>query len=162
MTLQRVLTALVLLPVAGALGLWAPLPWVAIAFGLVIVLALLEYFTLGQQIGHRGYRLWTCTCALGLVFVQFLTTRAETFSLAGGLFLERNSTAAMLTLFPFLFVVFVLGAAGVVLPTPRPPLVNLPSFCLTASRLLFVVLPLRFCSPPSAMPRAPPRLPSFV
>ncbi len=162
MTLQRVLTALVLIPVVVALVLWAPLPWVAIAFGLVIVLALLEYFTLGQQIGHRGYRLWTCTCALGLVFVQFLTTRAETFSLAGGLFLERNSTAAMLTLFPFLFVVFVLGAAGIVLTTRRPLVETLPSLGISASGLLFVALPLSFGIPLHGMPRLGPRLLLFV
>src|SRR5438445_10029822 len=97
MTLQRVLTAAVLIPVVVALVLLAPLPWVAIAFGLVIVLALLEYFSLGERIGHRGYRVWTCACALALVFVQFLTTRAETFPLAGGLLLERYSSAASLT-----------------------------------------------------------------
>src|SRR5260370_3844503 len=141
MTLQRVVTALVLIAVVLALVLWAPSPWVAIAFGLVIVLALLEYFTLAQQIGHRGYRFWTCTCALGLVFVQFLTTRAETFSLAGGLFLQRNSTAAALTLFPFLFLVFVLGAAGIVLATRRPLTETLPAFAISPPGPLFRALP---------------------
>lgn len=162
MTLQRVLTALVLIPVVVALVLWAPLPWVAVAFGLVIVLALLEYFTLGQQIGHRGYRLWTCACALGLVYVQFLATRAETFSLAGGLLLERNSTAATLTLFPFLFLVFVLGAAGIVLATRRPLTETLPALGISASGLLFVALPLSFGIPLHGMPRLGPRLLLFA
>jgi phosphatidate cytidylyltransferase len=162
MTLQRVLTALVLIPVVVALVLWAPLPWVAIAFGLVIVLSLLEYFTLGQQIGHRGYRLWTCACALGLVFVQFLATRAETFSLAGGLLLERNSTAATLTLFPFLFLVFVLGAAGIVLATRRPLTETLPALGISASGLLFVALPLSFGIPLHGIARLGPKLLLFV
>ena len=162
MTLQRVLTAAVLIPVVVALVLLAPLPWVAIAFGLVIILALLEYFSLGERIGHRGYRVWTCACALALVFVQFLTTRAETFSIAGGLLLERNTTAGTLTLFPFLFFVFVVGAAVIVLATRRPLAETLPALGISASGLLFVALPLSFGVPLEGMARVGPKLLLFA
>src|SRR5260370_38559186 len=151
MTLQRVLTAAVLIPVVVALVLLAPLSWVAIAFGLVIVLALLEYFSLGEQIGHRGYRVWTCACALAVVFIQFLTARAETFSIAVGLLLDRNTTAGTLTLFPFLFFVFVVGAAVIVLATRRPLAETLPALGISASGLLFVALPLSFAVPLEGM-----------
>ena len=162
MTLKRVLTALVLIPVVVAMVLWASLPWVAMAFALVILLALFEYFALGEKIGHRGYRLWTSVCALALVFVQFLTTRAETFSIAGSLLLERNSTAATLTLFPFLFFLFVLGAAVIVLATRRPLVETLPALGISASGLLFVALPLSFGIPLHGMPRFGPKLLLFA
>jgi len=35
------------------------------------LLALFEYFALGEAIGHRAYRFWTGTCALLLVFTQW-------------------------------------------------------------------------------------------
>ena len=162
MRLKRVLTALVLIPVVVAMVLWASLPWVAMAFALVILLALFEYFALGEKIGHRGYRLWTSVCALALVFVQFLTTRAETFSIAGSLLLERNSTAATLTLFPFLFFLFVLGAAVIVLATRRPLVETLPALGISASGLLFVALPLSFGIPLHGMPRFGPKLLLFA
>ncbi|HYL09810.1 MAG TPA: phosphatidate cytidylyltransferase [Candidatus Acidoferrales bacterium] len=162
MTLQRVLTAIVLIPIVVAVVMWASLLWVAVAFGLVIVLALVEYFALGEMIGHRGYLLWTGACALALVFVQFLTSRAETFSLAGGLLLERSSTAATLTLFPFLLFVFVLGAALIVLANRQPLAETLPALGISASGLLFVALPLSFGVPLHGMPRFGPRLLLFA
>src|SRR5208282_2104982 len=71
MTWKRVATAAVLIPCVVALVLWGSTAVVAIGTALVILLALFEFFTLGDAIGHRAYRFWAASCALLLVFVQW-------------------------------------------------------------------------------------------
>ena len=69
MTWKRVATAAVLIPLVVSLVLAAPTGLVAVALASVILLAIFEYFSLGEAIGHRAYRLWTATCAMLLVYV---------------------------------------------------------------------------------------------
>src|SRR5260370_32066411 len=71
MTWKRVATAGVLIPFVVGIVLWGSTAIVALAVGLVTMLALFEYFALGEAIGHRAYRFWTGTCALLLVFTQW-------------------------------------------------------------------------------------------
>jgi CDP-diglyceride synthetase len=77
MTWKRVATAAVLIPCVVALVLWGSTAVVAIGTALVILLALFEFFALGDAIGHRAYRFWTAACALGLVFVQWRASTAN-------------------------------------------------------------------------------------
>src|SRR5256885_12312647 len=72
MTWKRIATAVVLIPGVVALILRGSTAVVAVALALVILLALFEFFTLGDAIGHRAYKFWTATCALGIVYVQWL------------------------------------------------------------------------------------------
>src|SRR5260370_42629504 len=72
MTWKRIATAFVLIPGVVALILKGSTAVVAVALALVIVLALFEFFALGDAIGHRAYKFWTATCALGIVYVQRL------------------------------------------------------------------------------------------
>ena len=69
MTWKRVATAALLIPFAVGLALWGSTRMVALATALVTILALFEYFALGEAIGQRGYRYWTATCALALIFL---------------------------------------------------------------------------------------------
>src|SRR5258708_857267 len=69
MTWKRVVTALVLIPFVVALVLRGSTALVSLAVALVMLLALFEYFALGEAIGHRAYRFWTATCALVMVYV---------------------------------------------------------------------------------------------
>src|SRR5690349_3226764 len=71
MTWKRVATAAVLVPVVVGLVLWGSTEIVALAIALVTLLALFEYFALGEAIGHRAYRFWTATCALVLIYSQW-------------------------------------------------------------------------------------------
>ncbi len=71
MTWKRVATAAVLIPFAVGIALWGSTALLALAVALVTLLALFEYFALGEAIGHRAYRFWTGTCALLLVFAQW-------------------------------------------------------------------------------------------
>src|ERR1700680_3680514 len=90
MTWKRGATAVVLIPLVVGLVLWGSTAWVALALALIIVLALFEYFALGNAIGHRAYRFWTATCALFLVYVQWITAIEPSYQLAGGLTLHRE------------------------------------------------------------------------
>ena len=54
MTAKRVATAAILIPVVVGLVLWGSTAVVALVLALVILLALFEYFSLGDAMGHRG------------------------------------------------------------------------------------------------------------
>ena len=69
-------SAVVLIPFVVGLVLWGSTRSVSLGIALVMRLALFEYFALGKAIGHRAYRFWTATCALVLVYVQWLATIA--------------------------------------------------------------------------------------
>src|SRR2546429_2761107 len=74
MTWKRVATAAVLIPFVVSLVVRGSTAIVALAVALGTLLALFEYFALGQAIGHRAYRFWTATCALLLIYAQWFAT----------------------------------------------------------------------------------------
>jgi len=149
MTWQRVLTALVLIPVVVAIVLCTPTWGVAVATAVIILLALREYFALGAAIGHRAYRLWTILCAIFLVFAQFLKSIA---SHDGAEF-----PWASLSFLPFVF-----GVACLTLWTKRPLVESLPAAGVSSSALLFVAFPLSFAIRLHGFPGQGPRLLLFA
>jgi phosphatidate cytidylyltransferase len=146
MTWKRVATAAVLIPFVVGLVLWGSTAWVALALALIMVLALFEYFSLGDAIGHRAYRFWTGTCALLLVYVQWVAAIEPSYQLAGGLTLHREigRYAAGLVGVPEAFFVFVVGVAVLTLWTKRPLVEALPAAGMSSSGLLLVAFPLTF------------------
>src|ERR1700687_2730547 len=146
MTWKRVATAAVLIPFVVGLVMFASTAWVALATALVVVLALFEYFSLGDAIGHRAYRFWTATCALLLVYVQWFAAIEPTYQLAGGLSLHRQMGrfAGGLGSVDGVFFLFVLGVAALTLWTKRPLVEALPVAGISASGLLLVAFPLTF------------------
>src|SRR5450755_2830425 len=70
MTWKRVVTAAILIPAVVAIVLFTSIAVVALATAIITVLALREYFALGDAIGHRAYRLWTIFCSIFLILVQ--------------------------------------------------------------------------------------------
>jgi phosphatidate cytidylyltransferase len=147
MTWKRVATAVVLVPLVVALVLWGSTAWVAVALALITMLALFEYFSLGDAIGHRGYRFWTATSALGLIYVQWLAAIEPTYQFAGGFALHREigRFAAGVAGVQGAFFVFVLGVTALTLWTKRPLVEALPAAGMSASALLLVAFPLSFC-----------------
>ena len=146
MTWKRVATAVVLIPIMVGLVLLASTAWVSVALALIILLALFEYFALGDAIGQRAYRLWTGTCALLLVYVQWVSATVPSYQLAGGLALHRviGRFATGLPGAQDAFFVFVLGVAALTLWTRRPPVEALPAAGISASGLLLVAFPLSY------------------
>ncbi len=144
MTLTRVITAAVLIPAVVGIVWWGSTALVAAIVGLVTVLALLEFFALGAHIGMRGYRLWTCLCALALLLHQW--GAAERFFSDEGMNPLRHISAFAYSVLPTEFILgaFVLGAASIAFGSRRPLAAVLPAVGLSAAALLFIALPLSF------------------
>jgi phosphatidate cytidylyltransferase len=154
MTLTRVLTAVVLIPIVIGLVLLTPTWVVAIATAVITILALREFFALGDAIGHRAYRLWTIFCALLLIFECWCTSQSWVSGPAG----SATLGAASHTVFPYsayyrfaafgfpgaLFFLFVLGLAVLTLFTRRPLVESLPSAGISSGAFLLVAFPLSF------------------
>jgi phosphatidate cytidylyltransferase len=146
MTWKRVATAAVLIPFVAVLVWKAPTSVVSVAMALVIVLALVEFFALGEAIGHRTYRLWTSTCAILLVYVQYLAAMDAQHSLNNGPVFHR-----MFGLFKFptptaadVLFIFLIGVTVLILATRRPLVETLPAAGISCSALLLVALPFTF------------------
>ena len=146
MTWKRVATAAVLIPFVVGLVLWGSTAIVALAVALVTLLALFEYFALGQAIGHRAYRFWTASCALLLIYVQWLMGDMPTFKLSGGLVAYQRMWwfDKGLPSHEAVFFLFVVGIAALTLWTRRPLVEALPAAGMSTSGLILVAFPLSF------------------
>jgi len=146
MTWKRVATAAVLIPFVVGLVLWGSTAIVALAVALVTLLALFEYFALGEAIGHRAYRFWTATCAMLLIFVQWLMAGEAAYRLSGDLVAYRrvwwfgSSAPGLETV----FFLFVLGTAVIALFTKRPLVETLPAAGISSSGLILVAFPFSY------------------
>jgi phosphatidate cytidylyltransferase len=148
MTWKRVATAAVLIPFVVGLVLWGSTGIVSIAIALVMLLALFEYFALGEAIGHRAYRFWTASCALVLIYVQWLAAAHPGFELElrGNLRLYREINGLGFSRIGVdgTFFLFVLGIAAITLFTKRPLVETLPAAGISASGLVLVAFPLTY------------------
>jgi phosphatidate cytidylyltransferase len=153
MTWKRVATALVLIPVVVGLVLFTPTWAVAIAAAVITVLALWEYFALGEAIGHRAYRVWTVVCAGLMILLQWRVMRPLVYlsvmvtSRIVGLKPETSSNLPHFsTIYSPLsiFFLFVLGICILSLWTKRPIVECLPAAGISSSALLLVAFPLSF------------------
>jgi phosphatidate cytidylyltransferase len=160
MTGTRVLTALVLIPIVIVIVLFSPTYVVALALSLITILALREYFALGDAIGHRAYRFWTMLCALLLIYSQWLTVYDHRASdrihfLFGWPLGERPSLEWSIFL-------FVLGLTMFTLWTKRPLVEALPAAGISSSALLLVAFPLSYAVALHGIPTIGPRLLLFA
>ena len=149
MTWKRVVTAGVLIPFAVGIVLWGSTALLALAVALVTMLALFEYFALGEAIGHRAYRFWTASCALLLIFVQEQTAYSpmqyRVMHPAGGLIVQPSGwLEGGIPPIEAVFFLFVLGIAALALFTKRPLVETLPAAGMSSSGLLLVALPLSY------------------
>lgn len=162
MTWKRVATAAVLIPLVIGLVLFTPTGVVAIATAIITILALREYFALGDAIGHRAYRLWTIFCAMILLLQQWRAFRPFAYlsivtvprtvsvlpqiqpaspSLFGSSPYYFFATLAAPTT---LFFLFILGISVLTLFTRRPLVESLPAAGSSSSALLLIAFPLSF------------------
>ena len=164
MTLQRVATAAVLIPLVVSLVLFGSTALVAVALAMVIVLALREYFALGDAIGHRAYRIWTMVCAILLVYTQWVATLQASYQLPGGFALHRQigRFANGLGATQDVFSLFLLGVTLLTLWTKRPLVEALPAAGISSSALLLVAFPLSFAVRLHGWSREGPRLLLFA
>ena len=164
MTWKRIVTAAVLIPVVVGLVLFASTAVVAMVLALVILLALFEYFALGDAMGHRAYRFWTATCTLVILFLQWLTT-ALRFGEFGGITQPAHLAWLLHRFIPRAedgIFLFVAGIAVLTLATKRPIVEALPSAGISASGLLLIAFPLTYAIRLHALGSEGPRLLLFV
>jgi phosphatidate cytidylyltransferase len=164
MTWKRVATAAVLIPLSVGLVLWGSTADLALAVALVTMLALFEYFALGEAIGHRAYRFWTASCALLLIYVQwFATTWPSNYLNVGELrYRQAFRFFGGAPAVPETFFVFVLGIAALTMWTRRPLVEALPAAGISASGLLLVAFPLSYAVRLHAVPVRGPQLLLFA
>jgi len=146
MTWKRVATAALLIPFAVGLALWSSTAVLALALALVVMIALFEYFSLGDAIGHRAYRYWTVTCAWILIYAQWSAAVAPDYGLPRGLTIhsEPYSLFEIFPTVPGVLFLFVLGVAVLTLRTKRPLVEALPAAGISASGLILIAFPLSY------------------
>src|SRR5262245_55033555 len=146
MTWKRIATAVVLIPAVVGLVLWARTAWITVALSGVMLLALFEFFALGDAIGHRAYKVWTAACAWLLMYAQYLAAMEYAHSVGGSppmhrifglLAIEGPAVGDVLC-------IFLMGMAIVTLATRRPLVEALPAAGISSSALLLVALPLTY------------------
>ena len=146
MTWKRVATAALLIPFAVGLALWSSTAVLALALALVVMIALLEYFSLGDAIGHRAYRYWTVTCAWMLIYAQWSAAIAPDYGLPRRLTIH-GEPYSLFEFFPTVqgvLFLFVLGVAVLTLWTKRPLVEALPAAGISASGLILIAFPLSY------------------
>jgi phosphatidate cytidylyltransferase len=139
----RVLTAAILIPVVVALVWWGP-PWLLAAIAAVIaILALAEFFTLGDRVGLRAFRKWTMACTAGLFYAQYSAGAVEIRSVSFGIALVRRNVGVSLSL-DALLLIFIFGAVSIGLATRRPLQEVLAAMAISSAGLLFIALPFSY------------------
>ena len=140
MTWVRILTAVVLIPAVIGVIWWGTPVLVAALAALVVLLALLEFFALGERAGLHGYRFWTCAVAVAMLLQQWETSRAERTSLTRDIVLLHQPPGFTPSL-QFLLVIFVIGAA-ILAVFGRAPLTDILSdISISSAALLFIAMP---------------------
>jgi phosphatidate cytidylyltransferase len=141
--LLRIFTALVLIPIVVALVWWGPAWLLAAVAALIAIVAVLEFFDLGERIAMRPFRKWAIVCAAGLFYAQYSLGLVETHSVAQGYSIVRSAAGGVLSIEAVLLV-FVFGAAVIGLATRWALHEVLPAIAISSAGLLFVILPFSF------------------
>jgi phosphatidate cytidylyltransferase len=139
----RILTAVVLIPTVVALVWWGPVPLLAAVAAIVALLALHEFFTLGERVGMRAFRNWTMLCAAGLFYAQYAAGLVEMRTLSGGALLIRDATRGAVSS-ELVLLIFLFGSVSIGLATRRPLQDVLPAIAISSAGLLFVALPFSY------------------
>jgi len=137
-TQLRVATAAILVPAVAAAIWWGPTRLVAGLAAVVSIFALLEFFALGERIGFRAYRAWTCVAAVGIFAQQWYTARAASISRLSSLLFREEFPRLSLEI---VLVLFVLGAAIIALGSRRAPAEVFSSVSVSAAGLVVIVIP---------------------
>jgi phosphatidate cytidylyltransferase len=157
-TLARVATAAVLIPIVVLIVLWGSTPLVTGLAALALLLALIEFFALGERMGLRGYRSWTAMCSLGILLLQLAATAPGELwrSDAQGRFFAATSVENQYLAnekLILLLILFVAGCGVIVLFNRRPPTEALSGVGISAAVLLFLALPFSYLVRIHALPK---------
>jgi phosphatidate cytidylyltransferase len=142
--LLRILTAAVLIPAVVALVWWGPAPLLAAVAAAVAILALREFFNLGELVGLRAFRYWAFACAAGIFYAQYVAGATDTVTLGSGVTLVRPSSIPFAVSLDEVFLVFVFGLVIAGLSTRRALHDVLSALSISSAGLLLVALPFSY------------------
>jgi phosphatidate cytidylyltransferase len=138
----RILTGVVLIILVVAAVWWGPGWLLALLAAAVAMLALVEFFRLGERVGLRAFREWTILSTAGLFFAQYTAGMVEVQS-AGNLALVRRPFGFGFSI-ESLLLIFLFGAVACALATRRP-LPEIPAaIAISSAGLLTIALPLSY------------------
>jgi phosphatidate cytidylyltransferase len=138
----RIFTGVVLIVIVVALVWWGPPALLAAVAAAAILLALNEFFDLGERVGLHGFRKWTMVCVAALFFVQYQIGLVEVRSL-GDATLLRESRLSFLTL-DLILLIFIFGVVTIALAMRRPLQEALGAVSISAAGILVVALPFSY------------------
>src|SRR5580658_1785685 len=138
----RIVTGVVLIAAMVALVWWGPAWLLAAVAALIAVLALIEFFALGERVGLRAFKKWTIACAVGIFYAQYAAGMVETRTF-GSVSLVRNLAGGAPSI-EAVFLIFLFGCVGIGLATRRPLQDVLPAISISSAGLLFVALPFSY------------------
>ncbi len=161
-TLARVVTAAVLIPAVVAVVLWGSTALVAACLALVTLLALREFFALGEAAGLRGYPLWTCLCAMALLVAKWSAAILDAGSTVVVLRTRLGFAVPVVLPSELVLLVYVLGVAAIALGTRRAVAEALPAMGVSAAGILCVAFPLSYVVRLHAAPSYGPKLLLFT
>ena len=137
-TQLRIVTAAILIPSVAAATWWSPAWLVAAMAAIVSVIALREFFALGERLGFRAYRFWTYLTAVGIFAQQWYAGQAPNVArLSSTIYLPGNPQVSL----EMVLVMFVMGAAIIALGSRRPLAEVFSSVSVSAAGLLVIVIP---------------------
>jgi phosphatidate cytidylyltransferase len=139
----RIVTGVVLIAVVVVLVWWGPAWLLATVAALVAILAMIEFFALGQRLGLRAFTKWTVVCAALVFYSQYTAGNIETRSFGVDIILLRNVVSTAISIESVLLI-FLFGGVGIVLATRRPLQDVLPAISISSAGLLFVALPFSY------------------
>jgi phosphatidate cytidylyltransferase len=141
MTLTRILTAAILIPAVVAAVLWAPASVVVVFATAVLLITLLEFFSIASHAGFHGFRTWTGFCALAIFFMQWLVSAEQRYAIAGQLLLTHSPDAAASFSIEIALMLFALGCMAIILFGRQPVVDSLGALSISAAAMIFLVLP---------------------
>ena len=140
----RILTAVVMGSAVVALVWWAPPALLAAIAAIVSIVALREFFDLGERVGLRAFRKWTMVCAAAIFYAQYCAGLQETRHFGDAILVRLGSTIPSPLSVETVLLIFLFGAVGIGLATRRPLHEVLPSMSISAAGLLLIVLPFSY------------------
>lgn len=141
--LLRIATAAVLIPIVVALVWWGPPALLAGLAALVAILALVEFFDLGDRVGLRAFKRWTYFCAALIFYAQYSLGLVVTHSFAQGISIVRDAAGGTLSIDAALLI-FIFGCVVLGLTTRRSLHEVLPAVSISAAGILLIALPFSY------------------
>lgn len=142
--LLRILTAAVLIPAVVALVWWGPASLLAAVAALIAILALREFFNLGELVGLRAYRYWVFACAAGIFYAQYVAGSADSVTLGSGVTIVRPSSNPFVISLDEVLLIFVFGVVVAGLASRRPLQDVLSAVSISSAGLLLIALPFSY------------------